>query len=328
MPVVHEFVSLLQHPNAVSIHVCPVCSAYRKKGQWIYSKNQTVSVNEIVLAVAKENIKLESFAENSSIELEVEHYGHSIYPVHIHAEAIVSGKPVVYDGLLQVQIHFETCGVCNRIAGGYYEAIIQLRGDSRIPTGTEVQECSKIIQKLLERIKKQGDRLALITRTEKLKEGTNFYLASNKAAKNACRKLVIVYAATITESNKLVGRKDGRDVYRMTYALRLPRFKEGDIIKYNNSFLKVIRIGKNITAVDLLSDFSVTLHKEQMKRAKKIAGADDAKTAILISSDKTSMQIMDPDTYKTITTRKPVFISDDRKEVKIIKINDEILIVK
>ncbi|CAD7767245.1 MAG: NMD3 family protein [Candidatus Argoarchaeum ethanivorans] len=328
MPVVHEFVSLLHHPNAVSIQVCPVCRAYRKKGQWIYSNNQTVSVDEIVLTVAKENIKVEKLAENSSIKLDVEHYGHSIYPVHIHAEAVVSGKPVVYDGLLRGQIHFETCDVCNRIAGGYYEAIIQLRGDSRIPTETEVQECSKIMQKLLERIKRQGNRLALITRTEKLKEGTNFYLASNKAAKKACRKLVIVYAATLTESNKLVGRKDGRDVYRMTYALRLPRFKEGDTIKYNNRFLNVIRIGKNITAVDLLSDVSVTLHKEQIKQAKKIAGIDDAKTAILISSDKTSVQIMDPDTYKTLTMRKPAFISDDKREVKILKINDEILIIK
>jgi nonsense-mediated mRNA decay protein 3 len=247
--------------------------------------------------------------------------------VHIHVEAAVFKRPVVHDTLLEVRLRLETCDACSRLAGGYYEAIIQLRGTNRTPTEEELQQYTEIIQTLLERINKKGDRLAFINKIAKLKEGVDFYLGSNKAAKHICQKITTEHAATLTESPSLVGRKDGVDVYRMTYALRLPQFKEGDILNYDASYLQVVRIGTHINVIDLVKGTTVTIDKKRIKNARKIAETKDAKTAIIVNSDKTTIQILDPDTYKTVTLKKPPLLRDER-ELKIIKIDNEILILK
>jgi nonsense-mediated mRNA decay protein 3 len=284
-------------------------------------------VEEIVLTAAEEHLKLHSAAENPSIQLSLSPLGRSTFKVHIRAKAAVFRHPITYDSVLEVRLRFETCDVCSRLAGGYYEAIIQLRGDSRLLEEGEIAQYTEKIQNLLEQIRERGNRLAFIAKTVRLKEGVDFYLGSNKAARQICQKIVEAHAATFTQSPKLVGRRDGVDVHRVTYSLRLPRFKEGDVIRCEEEVFQVTGRGKLLHAVNLAKGISVVLDRQKVKHARKIAEMKDAKVAIVVSSDEATVQILDPDTYRTLTLKRPPFMGDE-PEVKIIKTDSEILIIK
>lgn len=315
---------LMQHPDVVSVQMCPVCGAYRRRGRWVESH---ADVEDIVLAGAEEKLKLHCEAENPVITLGVEPLGHSTYTVGIHAEASVLGEQVVYEGRLEVRIRFETCDVCSRRAGGYYEAVIQLRGDKRLPDETEFQQYTEIVEQMLNRMQERGERMAFISKTVRLDEGVDIYIGSKKAAKRICQKISSEHAAVFTESASLVGRRDGVDVHRMTYLLRLSRFREGDIIEYEGRCLQVMRVGAHINVLDLSRGVRVGIDKKRIAGARKIAGAGDVRTAIVVSTDESTVQVLDPDTYRTVTLRRPPFLGD-AQEVKIIKMDNKILITE
>jgi nonsense-mediated mRNA decay protein 3 len=57
---------------------------------------------------------------------------------------------------------------------------------------------------------------------ERRPEGWDFYLVDTESAKALARWMKTRLRATLTESPTLYGRKDGRDVYRVTFCLRVP----------------------------------------------------------------------------------------------------------
>ena len=59
------------------------------------------------------------------------------------------------------------------------------------------------------------DRLAFIAKTIQLKEGLDLYVGTVKAAKRIVRALVREMGVNFSDSAKLVGRRDGKDIYRV-----------------------------------------------------------------------------------------------------------------
>ena len=107
----------------------------------------------------------------------------------------------------EFELAFESvqCPVCSRLTGGYYEAIVQLRGEAeRMPR----------IRKRLER--KLGKKTA-VSKVEELREGVDLYMVSKKETAEALSELGL----TFTISNKLFGVRDGQRVYRTTFCVRL-----------------------------------------------------------------------------------------------------------
>jgi len=48
------------------------------------------------------------------------------------------------------------------------------------------------------------------------------YLSSNTVARTIARELADTFRGTIGSSPKLFGRKKGKDLYRVTYVVRIP----------------------------------------------------------------------------------------------------------
>jgi NMD protein affecting ribosome stability and mRNA decay len=125
--------------------------------------------------------------------------------------------------VMQVQIEHRTCTECSRRAGHYFTAILQLRGlDDRM------KEPSRDLRA---RLSRAWDRLIPEARTawkesfswrEELPEGWNVYFKDTLAARAMARWMKERLGATLKESASLYGRKDGHDVYRVTFCLRIP----------------------------------------------------------------------------------------------------------
>ncbi len=175
----------LEVPLAISIPKCRLCERVRLK-EWILSGEK--GIGDFVLSKVKgkySSAKVDFGAENSSITFLVNEGGSSI---ELRRD-------------FSLEFTGATCPDCSRKTGGYYEAIIQLRG--------KPEKIEKTVIKL-------GKRLD-ISKTEELKEGLDLYAISKEKTHIALSALRLSF----TTSNKLFGLKEGQRIYRTTFCVRL-----------------------------------------------------------------------------------------------------------
>ncbi|VVB70089.1 NMD3 family protein [uncultured archaeon] len=100
----------------------------------------------------------------------------------------------------------DLCQDCSRLASGYFEAIIQLRGDK-----------DRIERTYLKVEKKLTDNKTKIVKVEQLKEGLDLYVFSTRITGQVLGFLKLKFET----SKKLAGRINGRNVYRTSFLVRL-----------------------------------------------------------------------------------------------------------
>jgi nonsense-mediated mRNA decay protein 3 len=131
---------------------------------------------------------------------------------------------------------------------------------------------------------------------------------------------------TIIESPKLVGAKEGKGLYRVTFAVRLPGIIPGDIVKMHGSLVLVEKVGRRIAGTDLSTGFSTSIPAEE--EPEKAASAGEAMATVLVSGDASSVQILDPVTYAPLTIRRPAFLNKEPGEdVRVIKTRDGVFLL-
>lgn len=125
---------------------------------------------------------------------------------------------------LSVRTIHRTCIECSRRSGRYYTAILQLRGsgDSREERARELRARLAGVWEELVREARPEWRRACSWR-EELPEGWDCYFSETLAARAVARLARQKFGAKVTESASLYGRKDGQDLYRVTFCLRFPR---------------------------------------------------------------------------------------------------------
>ncbi len=126
--------------------------------------------------------------------------------------------------LLSVKTEHQTCPDCSRLSGRYYTAVIQLRGSAGRAT-----EKPKALRARLEGIwseilaESRPDWRKAVSWQEDLPEGWDVFFTNTLAARSITRIAKQKFGATIKESATLFGRKNGQDVYRVTFCLRFAR---------------------------------------------------------------------------------------------------------
>jgi nonsense-mediated mRNA decay protein 3 len=102
------------------------------------------------------------------------------------------------------------CPECSRRSAGYYEAVIQVRRSS---PATPQEKLARAAEKLRRKLEKTS----FVSRVEEKKEGIDLYVGSAPAARSALEELSKGFEASKT----LAGRKQGREVYRTTFCVRI-----------------------------------------------------------------------------------------------------------
>lgn len=172
----------------IEIEVCKHCGRVRIRGKFVdYSEEEIEeyveekikgeSVLSVVFILEKEKAFI-TLKENPEVEVERD---------------------------CKVRFVDVTCKDCSRMLGGYYEAIIQLRGNWE-----RIKRIKEIVQhKLYEN--------TFISKEDIKKEGIDLYVGSSKHAIEVIRKLGLKYKL----SRKLAGMREGKRLYRLTIAVKL-----------------------------------------------------------------------------------------------------------
>ncbi len=117
----------------------------------------------------------------------------------------------------RVRLRRTTCPDCAKQHGQYYEAILQVRAFDRPVAEEEMETVRGFVE---ERMRKEP-RL-FVAKEETIHGGLDIYLSSNRAAKALAQRIKAHLGGKVSSSPKLHGRRGGHDVYRVTYAVRLP----------------------------------------------------------------------------------------------------------
>ncbi len=113
---------------------------------------------------------------------------------------------VSFEADIEVKRLHETCQRCFRISAGYYQGIVQLRGNR--------EKMDRIMAKLGRYLER---RAAYITKVEDVASGLDIYVSNKEAANN----FFMDHDLKPLRSFRLWGMKKGKKVYRNTYSLHV-----------------------------------------------------------------------------------------------------------
>ncbi|MCW3141255.1 MAG: 60S ribosomal export protein NMD3 [Methanophagales archaeon] len=201
--------SLIEADFKVNVNVCVNCGGYFK------GKERT-SIEEAVADSVRKEIR-KRYGYECKVEIEEEQKENdSRAIVYLNVKAEIKGVEIEERGIVEVIFKKEICERCSRIAGGYYEGIVQIRAKNRIPTEGELAMAEEIAYSSV------GEK-DFISKERKLKGGLDVYVSSMECGRRISRQIVKKLGGSFSESRKLYGRKDGRNIYRVSFSVRLPR---------------------------------------------------------------------------------------------------------
>ncbi|MDK2892849.1 60S ribosomal export protein NMD3 [Methanohalophilus sp.] len=308
--------TLAQIAPVMHITVCSKCNAILERGRWIDGKQ----VEDTAIEKAESELFIHEMAQNIELDVEPRKVSPYIYRIKFYISADIDGLPVEDEVETEVRIERNACDICSRISAGYFEGILQLRAAGRKVTDEEKKKCESIIYSNLNRLQKKGDKLAFLSNSLDLKEGSDFYIGSTHATRNICKAIISEMGGSFTESPTLFGMKDGKNIYRVTFSLRLPQYKKGDVIDLNGRNIQIKISEKMVKGIDLTTGDRVLMKHDEISDAKYLGNEKDAVKAVLVALENDTAMILDPKTYQTITIKKPYFLSDQEGiEIPILK---------
>ena len=295
-----------------SIQMCAFCGAYTYTKGWKPKKDIQIIVKEAF----KKNIKLllrpESFETNVKFPEHKQNGGVKVIgTAHIVIVSIINEKDHKEEFDVPVELKYSLCPKCCKQGTTYYEGIMQIRGDE--------DEINKVADFLMKEVKKASSRGVYINKEAKVKGGYDFYLTSQKYLQQVAKKLYQKFGGEFNISSKLFtrNRQTSKEVYRVNALLRLPDFKQGDILKIRNKLIKIHNIaGKHVFGMDLQT---LSKTKEDYQRSGYEIKATK-KDIIMVQVSKTHphLEVLHPETYQSVKVENAIETEQDEVEVVLI----------
>ena len=116
--------------------------------------------------------------------------------------------------------------------------------------------------------------------------------------------------------------RDGLDMYRVSYLVRLPEFELGDIVTFRKKYYMLKRVSSQGGRLVSMKDFrELPVKRKEMPEVKVFAKRSEAMEAVVVSRSAKEIQIMDPSNYETVDIRVPEY-SEIGETVDVIRIDD------
>jgi len=204
--------------------------------------------------------------------------------------------------VLDMRLAYESCPSCSRLAGGYFEAVVQVRSYSKSPSDAQLERVYHILEALFSALREKGDRLAQLTKGKNVRGGVDLYVGSAKAAKKLCTEAISQLGGTLTTTSTPAGRRDGRAIYRTTYALRLPSFSIGDVVECEGEPCVVVSITNRLHIEPLYRKNTRILPLDSP--LEMLGNLKDAQSVPVLDEDATALQVLHPKTFTSVWVKR------------------------
>ncbi|MFC7224491.1 60S ribosomal export protein NMD3 [Halalkalicoccus sp. GCM10025322] len=318
-----EDFELVSAPDRLTIRVCAQCGAVHRGNRWVDVGAEDYT--DVAIDAVSESLGVHLEAREVAWQVEPEQVDQNTIRMHCYFTGVVRGEPIEEHVVVPVTISRETCTRCGRIAGDYYASTVQLRARGREPTSEEREATKEIAHAVVEEMEATGDRNAFVTEIAEREGGLDIKVSTTKIGKKIAGRVVNRFGGSFDSSETLVTEdEDGNEVYRVTYAVRLPPFTRGDVIDPEDGEGPVLVRsvhdtvkGRRLTTGER---YESAFEEGDAPGGRKLGRAEDARETTLVSvEDERAVQVLDPDTYHTETIARPDFLDVEAETVPVLK---------
>ncbi len=314
---------LVDAPERIEVRVCAGCGAVYRGNRWVDvgAKDYTdVAIDEV-----SEALGVHVNARDVSWAVEPEQVDQNTIRMHCQFTGVVRETFLEEEVVVPVMISRQTCQRCGRIAGGYYASRVQVRATDRVPTPEEEQRATELAESLVAKREADGDRDAFVSEINETDEGVDVKLSTNQLGRTVATRITRELGGDFEEYPTLVTEDgDGNEVYRVTFAVRLPKYTPGEIIDPEDGDGPVLvrSVRGNLKGVRLTTGdrYEAKFEEGKTPDARRLGTIEDAvETTVVTVEDENAVQVLDPETYEAKTIARPDFFDPDAPMVAVLK---------
>lgn len=308
----HAIASLADH---VDLMLCAHCSAMESEKGW----EDVGSMREAVEAAIEQALILSKGARVTDTKIQVSQKDERNLQVDVGLLLVIEGKEFERKLSTIVRLKRGSCPQCSKKQGNYYEAILQVRGPGRtLPELTET-EVERFVKDRVASLRKSS-RDVFLSKVERVKGGLDFYFSTIPAARTIARDIENSMCAEYKESSSLWGRRDGKDIYRMTFMVRFQGFAPGDVIEHDSRLYYVKGMsGGMVRVVDVEKGEARAIRLKDPGECTLVKSRSQILKAVVVTDRDEELQLLDPETMKTLDVRKPPGFSRKGEQVRLLK---------
>lgn len=316
--------TFLSVPDVLDVVRCAHCGRVRKGSVWVEAPNGNDGAARQAL---RDAVGLDQGLAVSAVDLDLNWEDERNATAKVRVEGTWEGQPAQRAAATRLRIKTSACPDCSRRFGGYFEAILQLRTTDVRPRAEALERMGASIEEELGRLADQGRKGAYFSRTDKVRGGLDYYVGSQEIARILGHSLADRGGAEYGESSKLVGRKDGADLYRVTILVRLPPYGPGDFVSLDGQPFKLLSFERKLMALwDLERGERVRREPKRFRSVSLIGTEADEKEAVVVSRHGTRLQLLDPDSLKTLDLDVPQ-VEEGVAAVRIFRFEGRVFVV-
>ena len=292
---------LVSLPKILDVIVCGKCYASRIGKHWADS----LDLEDAVRFSVENAIVAEKDVDDVELEITLTEKDPRNYSANVIAAFRAGELRASREFDVLVRLKKDTCQRCGKKSGHYYEAILQLRGSGGSFDSSRLDRARNYFLRRMEKISSES-RDAFISREEATHGGYDFYVSLSQVAKGLAREMSKMFGAQVKTTHSIAGRKDGHELTRMTYLIRLPEYDTGDILEINDRYFLLRKFeGNNLDLVDLSNwrESSVTVGR--LSRFDVLGRRTHVFSASVVSECDKEIGVRDPETNDVVRIQKP-----------------------
>jgi nonsense-mediated mRNA decay protein 3 len=318
--------NILSFPERVEVTICSVCGAKLLRGKWQITER---TAEELAYEASYYSLMVHHEIQDPELNLRLMKRGATRYLAQVNLKGTFKGIPIEESGEIPIKIILTACDRCSRMAGKYFEAVVQIRGSSKPPSKAELSKCKDISFSLADAAYRSGDQLAFIQDIKETKGGIDLVVGSTQLGKQIARAIFEQFGGRTLESASLAGKKDGVDIYRTTILVRFPHLKRGDIISHQGTLFEVTGFdGRKSLLKSLEGHRRDFINEEDAEKAVVLGSRHDAIKALVVAKDEKVLEILDPDSYKVVVAARPKGLTiDEGEEVLVVRTGEGFIVL-
>ncbi|MFC7074927.1 60S ribosomal export protein NMD3 [Haloarcula halophila] len=318
-----EEFDLVDAPDRIEVRVCSRCGAVHKGNRWVDVGAEDYT--DVAVDQVSEALGVHIDAQSVAWQVAPEQVDKNTIRMHAEFSGVIRETPVTEEVVVPVKISRQTCERCGKIAGGSFASVVQVRGDGRNPTDEELERAETIAEEYIAAREDTGDRNAFITETSTVDEGLNMKISTTQMGHGIAKRITAQLGGSYTDSKRLISEdEDGQRLYRVTYAVRLPRYRQGEVIDPEDGDGPVLvrSVQGNLKGVRLATGaaYEASFEDGEAPDATRLGFREDGEETTLVAvEDAHAVQVLDPETFESVTVPRPEYLDTDADTVTVLK---------
>jgi len=278
---------------------CPSCGATKQVNTWTDTNRER---SELAPDLARSAVHFHPDVKKPSVSATVRDLSVNRSRATLEIKGVLYTLPVEKEYTVEIVWQKEQCDRCNRITGSYYEGFVQVRADERLPSQYEIQTAGSIATQLEDSLQAGGERLSYISEITETKDGLDITVGSQHIGLLIVQGITAQLGGRYTTHPKLVGEKNGRQLFRITYLVRLPRYQKQDVVVVGNHYVEVEQSeAHRVRVFDLSEGRSRSVNTDLITR--RVGNARLAELALVAYVSGDMIGVLDPASCTTAEFR-------------------------